>query len=403
MKFTKAAILYTLAAAANVNAHRQRQRQRSAKAQRPEGTVGLDDYRFPTSADFTGKYELCFQTRMTTTRLGSNSIFNICRNDDFTPQVGSGKFIPVEFDSLSSEFTLPRPGPGGGFFSESIHNITIIPADAFNAYQAKVDLDVTGAENHNWNFQGYADRNKLVMQSFGVGDGVDLLPNNTPDDMSCTLYNYGVLGCTQMTQEYCGIDDPFEGCNGAEGEWLETNSIYSVLAKDISDCPQPPADFCPNVDANPDTWGPTCVENQMRLVELGERNTESAEEDDSHRRLVTDHDEGVVTHVPQSKDSDRLEWIKNHIAERMDHMEAGGKSGWDPLIEEYFKRVHSKDIEIDCSFAEGSFKCNSSSKTQCGQDLIKGHADLHEEFAAAIQKKQGNPEFVPRDVPDSCV
>ena len=140
-----------------------------------------------------------------------------------------------------------------------------------------------------------------------------------------------------------------------------------------------------------------------RLIELSERNTETRGlEEDGHRRLVTDHDAGVVTHV-QSKDSDRLEWIKNHIAERMDHMEAGGTSGWDPLIEEYFKKVHSKDIEIDCSFAEGSFKCNSSSETQCGQDLIKGHADLHGEFAAAIQKKEGNPEFVPRDVPDSCV
>ena len=140
------------------------------------------------------------------------------------------------------------------------------------------------------------------------------------------------------------------------------------------------------------------------MVELSERNTESPEEEESHRRLVTDHDVGVVTHV-QSKDTDRLEWIKEHIAAQMERMEAGSTSGWDPLIEEYFKNVHSKDIEIDCNFSEGegSFKCNSSSKTKCGQDLIKGHADLHGEFAAAIQKKEGNPVFIPRDVPDSCV
>jgi hypothetical protein len=247
------------------------------------------------------------------------------------------------------------------------------------------------------------------MQSFGVDNGDTV--QHTPDGMTCNLHNSDVLSCTQMFQEYCApqaqegqdqqanrfliIEDPNESCVGGEGEWLSTHSIYSVSAKDISECPQPPANFCPNTVGN-------CGGSLVRLAELGERNTESPEEEDSHRRLVTDHDAGVVTHV-QSKDSDRLEWIKNHIAERIEHMEAGGTSGWDPLIEEYFKKVHSKDIEIDCSFAEGSFKCNSSSKTQCGQDLIKGHADLHGEFAAAIQKKEGNPEFVPRDVPDSCV
>ena len=236
-----------------------------------------------------------------------------------------------------------------------------------------------------------------MMQSFGVEDDGGNV-NYTPNYMSCTRHNSGVLSCTQVYQEYCGIEDPPEVCNGTVGEWLKTHSIYSVSAKDISDCPHPPVDFCPNTSG-------TCSGIPLRrLAELGERDSDETpeKEEDGHRRLATDHDAGVVTQV-HSKDTDRLEWIKEHIKAQMERMEAGEKSGWDPLIEEYFKNVHSKDIEIDCSFAEGSFKCNSSSKTQCGQDLIKGHADLHGEFAAAIQKKEGNPEFVPRDVPDSCV
>ena len=343
---------------------------------------GLSDYQFPTSANFAGTYELCFLTRIVTDRLGLNSTFNICRGDDSTPQTRSRNlFWNYE----------------GGFFTQSFHNITLVPTDAFNAYQAKINIELTGRNHASVrNFQGFANGNNLEMQSFGVDDG-DLV-NHTPDDMACALHNSGVLSCTQMYQEYCGIDDPNEPCSGAEGEWLETNSLYSVSAKDISDCPQPPAGFCPDN-------GGGCVEFHRRLVELCERNTgDTPEKEESHRRLVTDHDEGVVTHV-QSKDSDRLEWIKEHIEAQMERMEAGGTSGWDPLIEEYFKNVHSKDIEIDCNFTEdeGSFKCNSSSKSKCGQDLIKGHADLHGEFAAAIQKKEGNPVFIPRDVPDSCV
>ncbi len=395
MKFTKATILSTLAtAAANVNA----QGHGPTKAGKNKNGAGSDDYEFPTSANFEGKYELCFQTVILTTRNGTNTTFNLCRDSEFTPPTRSRNLSP----------TGEAPQPGGGFFTEPLHNITITPTNDFNAYQAKIDWDIF-VKYRTWNFQGFANGNNLDMQSFGVDNGDTV--QHTPDGMTCALHNSGVLSCTQMFQEYCApqaqeeqdqlanrfliIQDPNESCIGGEGEWLSTHSIYSVSAKDINDCPDPPADFCPDN-------GGTCGGSLIRLAKLSERNTESPEEKDGHRRLVTDHDAGVVTHV-QSKDSDRLEWIKNHIADRMDHMEAGGTSGWDPLIEEYFKNVHSNDIEIDCNFAEGSFKCNSSSKTQCGQDLIKGHADLHGEFAAAIQKKEGNPEFVPRDVPDSCV
>ena len=90
----------------------------------------------------------------------------------------------------------------------------------------------------------------------------------------------------------------------------------------------------------------------------------------------------------------------------MERMDGGEESEWDPLIAEYFRNVHSKDIEIECNFSDedgGGFHCNSSSKTQCGKDLINGHAALHEEFATAILKKEGNPVFVPRDVPHSCI
>jgi hypothetical protein len=234
MKFTKAAILYTLAAAANVNAHRQR--QRSAKAQRPEGgTAGLDDYQFPTSADFTGKYELCFQTIILTTRNGTNTTFNLCRDDDFTPpQTRSRNRNLAELGRAPQE-------PAGGFFTEPLHNITIIPTNDFNAYQAKIEWDIF-VKYRTWKFQGFANGKNLDMQSFGVDNGDTV--QHTPDGMTCNLHNSDVLSCTQMFQEYCApqaqeeedqhanrfliIQDPNESCIGGEGEWLSTFNLFCV-------------------------------------------------------------------------------------------------------------------------------------------------------------------------------
>ena len=140
MKFTKAAILSALSAAANVKAQ-------SPKA--GKNGAGLSDFEFPTSANFEGKYELCFQTSILTTRFGVNSTFNICRDDDFTPQTRSR--------NLNLEDPPPQ-GPESGFFTDSIHNITIIPTDAFNAYQAEIDIDVPRTTDfHTWKFQGFAD------------------------------------------------------------------------------------------------------------------------------------------------------------------------------------------------------------------------------------------------------
>lgn len=43
-------------------------------------------------------------------------------------------------------------------------------------------------------------------------------------------------------------------------------------------------------------------------------------------------------------------------------------------------------------------------KQQCGKDRIKEDMLIYMvNFAAAIQKKEENPEFIPRDVPDSCL
>jgi hypothetical protein len=172
---------------------------------------------------------------------------------------------------------------------------------------------------------------------------------------------------------------------------VESHSTYSVSAKDVSDCPAPPDGYCSDTPVDP----PGCLEGQHRLLELSKRSTTASfEGDDGHRRLMTEHDAGVTTQVDY-KDSDRLEWIMNHVAAQKERMDG-----------HYFKNVRSKNIEVECNSSEdeegSSLLCTSSSKTQCGKDLIRDHADYHAEIAKAIQEKEGDHVFAPLDVPDSC-
>lgn len=292
-------------------------------------------------------------------------------------------------------------------------NKKIYAIDDFNAYQVEYGGESSIPWMGQMNFTGFAIRNSLETQRFGVGKEGSI--NHQSDYLHCHLFNKGVLECTHSFQEVCGGgDNEPEDCEAAVGEWLLSYSIYSVSAKDVNDCPNPPEpeDYCNDVgeelregvveDENQQELPKSprifyCFGGRRRFLELSERNLDPSD----HRRVISEHDNGLTAHV--ESDPVRLEWIRDHVAAQKERMEGGESTVWDPLIEQYFKNVHAKDIEVDCNSSEGSIKCKSSSKTQCGRDLIKGHSELHAEFASAIQNNEANPAFASRNVPDSCI
>ena len=364
-------------------------RTRQHKSGKGEDDGLLDYYQFPSSANFTGEYQLCFFSNIINFRGEPGEVNHVCRRE------GEGERIR-------------RLALQGVFQGQSLVTIQINPIDGFNAYQLEKNVTEESLFDpliHANAFQGFAEGNHLEMQSFGVDEGTGAAGEELlrlPARMNCRLYTKGVLSCTSMTQEYCDSGSGESGaCEGGEGEWLTSHSTYSVSAKDLSDCPAPPDGFCSDTPIDPFP----CFNGLRRLQELSKHSTTASfDGDDGHRRLMTEHEAGVNTQV-DSKDSDRLEWIMNHVAAQKERMDGGGEIEWDPLIEHYFKNVHSKNIAIECNSSEegSSLLCTSSAKTQCGKELIRDHADYHEEIAKAIQEKDGDHVFAPRDVPDSCI
>ena len=179
------------------------QAQRSDTIMSVAAKGGKDSYQFPTSDNFAGVYELCFQSRIFTHRLQTNKSLYLCRNGLQTSDTTSRRHLEFPVDE----------GEQDGIFDDSFYKITISAIDQFTQYQAEINMEM-GAKVHDWNFQGFANGNHLVMQSFGVNNGHFI--NHTPDDMTCTLHDEyaGILSCTQMTQEYCGEDDLNEECAG---------------------------------------------------------------------------------------------------------------------------------------------------------------------------------------------
>lgn len=345
-----------------------------------KGNNGLSDYQFPSSANFTGDYSLCFASCI----------------DNYRDERKPG----------GTTHTCLIDGVGDG--DEWMVNIKITPEDDFNAYMLERNMH---SLNHTWLFQGFAFGNSLEAQSYGIGADADNV-NNIPDTMACELHNLDVLSCVTHFQEFCGSTFDTDVFSCVEGEWQETRSVYSVLAKDGYNCPAPPDGFCPEVPFTVDE-NHCRGSRRKRLLELTKKDnavtvTDTDGSNNDHRRLISEHEDGVIVRV-ESQDSERLKWIQAHIAEQVESFltveREGGdmKDGWDPLMEQYFRNVDNKNIQFECSSSDGSFHCTSSSKTQCGRDLIKGHAQFHEEIAAAIQGKDGNYIFASHEVPDSCL
>lgn len=202
------------------------------------------------------------------------------------------------------------------------------------------------------------------------------------DTFQATMIEYGLsVGCpiSLLTDEAPGQFPAFpELCSYNEAGEIEAGTdisfgLYCFLEFGIESCGFPP-------------------DQRRRLNEMKDKIP--------HHRQVTEHDSGVDIQV-ESLDSERLQWLSEHIEGMKSKMDSGKIArAWDPLFMAYFK--NAKDIELNCEKTDNVIKCASTSMTQCGLDLIKGFSTYHEEIADSI-KDQDNVKFMAmHDVPESC-
>eukprot|EP00985_Skeletonema_marinoi_P012073 scaffold5759_cov93-Skeletonema_marinoi.AAC.2 len=98
-------------------------------------------------------------------------------------------------------------------------------------------------------FQGIANGNTLPMASFGPGFYSvvvpELIPNNTPDRRTCTMFADNVIECASFYTEYCTgvLEDGESPCVDGQ-QWLNTYAIEEILVLDGEECPEAPAGFC---------------------------------------------------------------------------------------------------------------------------------------------------------------
>jgi len=103
-------------------------------------------------------------------------------------------------------------------------------------------------------FQGIANGNTLPMASFGPGvytpagpwnPEPDLIPNNTPDRRTCTMFADNVMECASFFTAYCnGVLEGGESPCVDGQQWLNTYAVEEILVLDGEECPEAPAGFC---------------------------------------------------------------------------------------------------------------------------------------------------------------
>jgi hypothetical protein len=184
----------------------------------------LEPYRYFEPADFEGSYKTCFATAI---RKAADSQFDgsyhLCENDPYVM---------------------------------SIQNFTKI--DDYGAYQSTSEgVPEEGIDLGS--FQGIANGNTLPMAAFGpginsvnFGNGTYLLPNDSPDSRTCTMFAGKVMKCVSFYSEYCTgvLENGTSSCE--EGQtWLNTYAIEKILVLDGDECPEAPAaDFCGTYNPN---------------------------------------------------------------------------------------------------------------------------------------------------------
>lgn len=86
------------------------------------------------------------------------------------------------------------------------------------------------------------------------GEGVIILPNETPDTEECTRYDEGILKCMSYFVEYCGPNTANQTVLPSDcevGEWLTTYTFDSVSVLEGFEYPPAPAGFCDNYVPTP--------------------------------------------------------------------------------------------------------------------------------------------------------
>ena len=187
-------------------------------------SLPLEPYRYFEPADFEGSYKTCFAT--------------VIRNSS-----------PPRFDGT---YHLCEGDP----ITVSLQNFT--KTDDYGGYQSTSVLSGGVPEigkSDLGSFQGIANGNTLPMAAFGVGIynpagqhnefQPDLIPNNTPDRRTCTMFADNVMECASFFTEYCNgvLENGTSPCVDGQ-QWLNTYAIEEILVLDGEECPEAPAGFC---------------------------------------------------------------------------------------------------------------------------------------------------------------
>jgi hypothetical protein len=171
MKFSTSAVTTATAIIAFFGAPVSSKKKRYSKSG-GGASLPLEPYRYFEPADFEGSYKTCFATAI---RKAADSQFD-------------GSYHLCEGDPITM----------------SIQNFTKI--DDYGAYQSTSEgVPEEGIDLGS--FQGIANGNTLPMASFGPGiyaaTLLELIPNNTPDRRTCTMFAGNVMECASFYTEYC--------------------------------------------------------------------------------------------------------------------------------------------------------------------------------------------------------
>ena len=173
MKFCTSAVTTATAIIAFFGAPVSSKKKRYSKSG-SGASLPLEPYRYFEPADFEGSYKTCFATaiRNSASSFGGEGTYHLCEGDPIT--VSLQKFTKTD--------------DYGGYQSTSEG----VPEEG-------IDLG---------SFQGIANGNTLPMASFGEGiytpagpqNGFqpDLIPNNTPDRRTCTMFADNVMECASF-------------------------------------------------------------------------------------------------------------------------------------------------------------------------------------------------------------
>mmetsp|Transcript_19783 Transcript_19783/g.33725 ORF Transcript_19783/g.33725 Transcript_19783/m.33725 type:complete len:261 (-) Transcript_19783:162-944(-) len=188
-------------------------------------SLPLEPYRYFEPADFEGSYKTCFATVI---RNSASSFFG----------GGGGTYHLCEGDQIYLIMSLQK-------FTKT---------DDYGGYQSTSEgVPEEGIDLGS--FQGIANGNTLPMASFGPGvytpagpwnPEPDLVPNNTPDMRTCTMFADNVMECASFFTAYCnGVLEGGGSPSCVDGQqWRNTYAVEEILVLDGEECPEAPAGFC---------------------------------------------------------------------------------------------------------------------------------------------------------------